>query len=352
MLSNLWSVGSAYHGRSRAITAENPTGQRGQGGRARTGTGADAARDLGEGWKISPSTVVAAGTTAELASIEGPGFIRHIWLTTTGTGRELVLRMYWDGEQEPAVEAPLGDFFCNGWGRFAPVTSVPVVAASNRGMNCYWEMPFQTGARVVLENLSAENLTVYYQVDYSEQDVGSHAGYFHARWRRENPVNESCTYELLDCPSGPGLYCGTYLAVGVNSPGWWGEGEFKFYLDDDDQYPTICGTGTEDYFGGAWNFDVPGTGYTPFSAPFSGLNQVITPDGLYSSQQRFGMYRWHVPDPIAFDHRLRATVQVLGWAKDRRYRKRRDDVASMVTWYHARPSCMAGRELTLDELEV
>jgi hypothetical protein len=260
--------------------------------------------------------------------------------------------MYWDGNDVPAVEVPLGDFFCNGWACFSPVASLPIVVAPHRGMNSYWQMPFKTKARLTLENLSAKDLTLYYQVDYSEQEVAADAGYFHARWRRDNPVSEEGLHELLDCPSGPGLYCGTYMAVGVNSPGWWGEGEVKFYLDDDREFPTICSTGTEDYFGGAWNFDVTGEGYTPYSTPFLGLNQVIRPDGLYLSQQRFGMYRWHVLDPIAFDDGLRVTIQDLGWHEDRTYRKRRDDIASLVTWYHALAACIPARGLTLAEMEV
>ena len=156
--------------------------------------------------------------------------------------------------------------------------------------------------------MGREQLVVYYQVDYVEREIDEGVGYFHARWRRENPRRRTpgSTRSSI-APAVPGSYCGTYLAVGVNSPGWWGEGEFKFYLDGDVEFPTICGTGTEDYFGGAWDFDVPGNGYTTFSAPFIGLNQVVRPDGLYGSQQRFGMYRWHVPDPIAFESALRVT---------------------------------------------
>jgi Protein of unknown function (DUF2961) len=352
MLSGLWDISTGSHGRTRSITAENPTGEHGRGGRASTGTGATAARELGVGWKISPSIVIPAGSSTDLASINSSGVIRHIWLTTTAEGREAVLRTYWDGEPEPAVETPLGDFFCNGWGRFAEVTSLPIVVAPYRAMTSYWEMPFKSGARISIENLASRDITVYYQVDYSEQSVPAGAGYFHARWRRDNPVDGTGIHKLLELPSGPGLYCGTYVAFGTNSPGWWGEGELKFYIDDDEDYPSICGTGTEDYFGGAWDFDVPGQGYTVYSSPFFGMNQVIKPDGLYDSQQRFGMYRWHVLDPVTFDTGLRVTIQDLGWHGDGRYLQRRDDVASMVTWYHARPSSMPGRKLTLDEMEV
>lgn len=352
MLSSVWDVSVARHGRSRSLSAENPDGAPGQGGRATEGTGANAGRDLGRGWKMSPSIELPAGAEADLGRVPGPGVIKHIWLTTSGGWRELVLRMYWDGSAEPAVEVPLGDFFCNGWDRFSAVNSVPIVVAPYRAFTCYWEMPFRTSARISLENLAGRPAIVYYQVDYAEIDVAANAAYFHAYWRRENPLREPGTYQLLDEVQGPGLYCGTYLAVGVNSPGWWGEGEVKFFIDDDDEFPTICGTGTEDYFGGAWNFDVVGDGYTTFSAPFVGLNQVVQPDGLYHSQQRFGMYRWHIPDPVVFERRLRATVQDLGWHRDGRYLKRRDDMASTVFWYQAAPGGWARRQLSVDELEV
>jgi hypothetical protein len=123
----------------------------------------------------------------------------------------------------------------------------------------------------------------------------------------------------------------------VNNNGWWGEGEIKFYMDDDQDYPTICGTGTEDYFGGAWNFEHPKGQYGAFSSPYSGLPQVILPDGLYKSQQRFGMYRWHITDPIRFQKRLRVTIQALGWRPNGRYLPLQDDIASTAFWYQSEP---------------
>jgi hypothetical protein len=352
VLSQVCRVGTGQWGRSRAVTAENPLGRPGQGGRATEGTGAAAARKFGVGWKMSPSVIVGAGTTKELAALNGPGIIRHIWITTGRSFRQSVLRIYWDGSDQPAIECPLGDFFCNGWTRYSAITSLPVVVMPYCGLNCYWEMPFRTNARITLENIGPEDYGVTYQVDYSEVDVPEEAGYLHARWRRENPVNESSVYTVLDCPRGPGLYGGTYLAVGVNHPGWWGEGEFKFYIDDDDDYPTICGTGLEDYFCGAYDFNVPGAGYTTTSGPFVGLSQVLSPDGLYFSQQRFGLYRWHLLDPIAFDRRLRVTVQDLGWQEDGTYMKRRDDIASVAFWYDARPDGIKREVMTLDRLDV
>ena len=181
----------------------------------------------------------------------------------------------------------------------------------------------------------------YYQIDYTLTDVPEDRAYFHAQWRRSNPLPYQTDHTLLDGVRGQGHYVGTYIAWGVNNTGWWGEGEIKFYLDGDGEFPTICGTGTEDYFGGAWNFEHPQGQYGAFSTPYLGLPQVIVPDGLYRSQQRFGMYRWHVPDPIRFRQDLRVTIQALGWRshieEKRRYLPLQDDIASTAFWYQAEP---------------
>ncbi len=338
---------------TRSICPENFDGSVGGGGRATAGTGAWSARDLGTGWKVSPSVDVAAGATFELASIEGAGRITHIWITThKDNWRTLVLRAYWDGATEPAVEVPYGDFFCNGWGVFAQVSSQVIAANPNGGFNSYWPMPFRSGARLTLENTSDVEVRVYYQVTYEVGGDHSQEGYFHAQWRRSNPLTDKVPHTLVEGVEGAGQYVGTYLAWGVNSSGWWGEGEVKFYLDDDDEYPTICGTGTEDYFGGAWNFDVPGQGYTPYTTPYLGLPQVIRPDGLYASQQRFGMYRWHLPDPIRFRERLRVTVQALGWRSGWRYLPLHDDIASTAVFYLDRPVAHRPAAPTADDMEV
>jgi hypothetical protein len=159
-------------------------------------------------------------------------------------------------------------------------------------------------------------------------------------------------HTLLDGVRGRGHYVGTYLAWGVNNTGWWGEGEMKFYLDGDGEFPTICGTGTEDYFGGAWNFEHPRGEYGAYCTPFLGLPQVIKPDGLYRSQQRFGMYRWHIPDPIRFEQDLRVTIQALGWRAGRRYLPLQDDIASVAYWYQAEPQISRPELPGVDALEV
>lgn len=339
---------------TRSISPENPTGERGGGARATDGTGAAAARDLGVGWKVSPSVAIAPHSTYDLAQIAGPGRITHIWLTThTSNWRRLLLRAYWDGAQEPAVEVPVGDFFGQGWGQFAQVNSAMIAVNPHGGFNSYWPMPFADGAWLTLENLSDDEAIVYFQVTY---EIGEQPGSarLHAQWRRSNPLPEASPHVLLEGVQGRGHYAGTYLAWGVNSSGWWGEGEIKFYLDGDQAggHPTICGTGTEDYVGGAWNFDVPGQGYTTFSTPYLGMPQVIRPDGLYRSQQRFGMYRWHVPDPITFRSELAVDIQALGWRSGGRYLPLRDDIASVAFFYLDRPSTQRPPSPVADALEI
>ena len=319
---------------SRSATAENFDARKGGGARASTGTGERAARELGVGWKVSPSIVIPAGETATLADIDGSGVIGHIWCTTHPSHwRHLVLRVYWEGDDQPAIETPLGDFFCAGWNTWAQVSSLPIAVNPHGGLNSYFEMPFRRSARVTVENIVPVDITVYYQVDFTLGDVPDDAAYLHAQFRRSNPLPYQQTHPILTDVQGAGHYVGTYLGWGVNNNGWWGEGEVKFYLDGDTDYPTIAGTGTEDYFGGAWNFDVPDQGYTPFTTPYLGLHQVIRPDGLYRAQTRFGMYRWHLADPVRFAEDLRVDIQALGWRSEGRYLPLQDDISSVGYFY-------------------
>ncbi|MGZ6366594.1 MAG: glycoside hydrolase family 172 protein, partial [Ktedonobacteraceae bacterium] len=260
-LGNLSRLSNA---KTRSISAENFSGEKGRGGMANEGTGAKAARDLGQGWKISPSIKIAPHSTATLADIQGQGAIQHIWLTTYPTNwRRLILRAYWDREEYPSIETPYGDFFAQGWCERANVNSLPIAVNPAGGFNSYWEMPFHQHARLTIENLSSEEITLYYQITYTLTDVPADVAYFHAHWRRSNPLGYKEVHTLLDNIKGKGHYVGTYIAWQTNSNGWWGEGEIKFYLDGDKEFPTICGTGTEDYFGGAWNFEQPVGEYCP-----------------------------------------------------------------------------------------
>jgi len=354
-LGNLSRLSNAV---TRSISAENPTGAKGQGGMATEGTGAVAARELGRGWKVSPCIHVPGSTTVTLADIRGPGAIQHIWMTVNPAAwRKLVLRFFWDDEATPSIEVPIGDFFCNGWCERCNVASLPVAVNPAGGFNCYWEMPFRKHARITLENLSPEEVKgFFYQIDYTLTDVPADRACLHAQWRRNNPLPYKQVHTLLDGVQGQGHYVGTYIAWGVHNSGWWGEGEIKFYLDGDTDWPTICGTGTEDYIGGAWNFEHPKGEYGVFSAPFSGLPQAIKPDGLYKSQQRFGLYRWHVMDPVRFQHDLRVTIQALGWRSalesQPRYLPLQDDIASTAFWYQTEPHAPFPVFPNLNDLEV
>ena len=349
-LGNLSRLSNA---KTRSISAENFTGEKGRGGMATQGTGAEAARDLGQGWKVSPSIIIAPHSTVTLAEIQGPGAIQHLWLTTFPTNwRKLILRAYWDREMPPSIETPYGDFFAQGWCERANVNSLPIVVNPAGGFNSYWQMPFRHHARFTIENLGAEEIILYYQISYILTEIPEDVAYFHAQWRRSNPLGYKEVHTLVDNIEGKGHYVGTYLAWQTNNNGWWGEGEIKFYLDGDQEFPTICGTGTEDYFGGAWNFEQPPGEYCPYSTAFLGLPQIIRPDGLYHSQQRFGMYRWHILDPIRFDENLRVTIQALGWRSDRHYLPLQDDIASTAFWYQIEPHIPYPPLPGADRLEV
>jgi hypothetical protein len=349
-LNNLYRVSDA---KTRSISPENLTGEKGKGGMAKVGNASDAARDLGQGWKVNPFVIIEAGKTFTLGEIDGAGAIQHIWMTPTGNWRFSILRVYWDGEAEPSVEAPVGDFFAMGWGRYSQLTSLPVCVNPGSAFNSYWVMPFRRHAKITIENLDEKPVRFYYQIDYTLTRVAADAAYFHAQFRRVNPLPYKQVYTILDGVKGRGQYVGTYMAWGVNSNGWWGEGEIKFYMDGDQEFPTINGTGTEDYFCGSYNFENQDKHqYQEFTTPYSGLIQVLKPDGLYQSQQRFGLYRWHIPDPIRFDSDLRVTIQALGWRSGGRYLPLMDDIASVAYWYQTEPHARFPRLPGKEQLEV
>ena len=351
---NLGNLARLSKAQTRSISPENFSGEKGKGGMATEGTGAACARDLGQGWKISPSIRIGPGETFVLADIRGSGAIQHIWMTPTGHWRFSILRIYWDGSSVPAVECPVGDFFACGWNRYAQISSLAVCVNPGSALNCYWEMPFRTGCKMTMTNITDKEMVLYYQIDYTLTEVPEDAAYFHAQFRRQNPLPYKQIYTILDGLRGQGHYVGTYLAWGVNNIGWWGEGEIKFYIDGDRDYPTICGTGTEDYFCGSYNFDVgkENGGYREFTTPYSGLAQVIRPDGLYASQMRFGMYRWHIMDPIRFQQDLQVTIQALGWRSEHRYLPLQDDIASVAFWYQTLPTAPFPKLPERDYLEI
>lgn len=350
---NLGNLSRLSAAQTRSLSAENFTGAKGAGGMATEGTGAHCARDLGRGWKISPSVRIKVGETFTFADIQGSGAIQQIWMTPTGPWRYSILRIYWDGQEQPSVECPVGDFFGMPWGRFSPLVSLPVCVNPGSAFNCYWEMPFRKSCRMTLTNIGHEDMTLYYQVNYTLTDVPADCAYFHAQFRRTNPLPYKQDYTILEGVRGRGHYVGTVMGWGVNNSNWWGEGEIKFFLDGDREWPTICGTGTEDYFCGSYNFENKETKqYQEFCTPYAGLHQVLRPDGVYRSQQRFALYRWHITDPVRFASDLRVTIQALGWRSDGRYLPLQDDLCSVAFWYQTLPTAPFPALPSRDVLEV
>ena len=358
--NNLGNIFQLSNAKSRSISPENFNGAKGKGGMATTGTGLRPSGDLGQGWKISPSVVIKSKTTFTVAEIDSAGSIQHIWMTPTGNWRYSILRFYWDGETTPSVEVPVGDFFGMGWGQYAHLNSLPVTVNPGSAFNCYWPMPFRKKCKITMENIDDRDMVLYYQVDYVLTEVPADAAYFHAQFRRINPLPFKQDVVLVDGIKGKGQYVGTYIAWGVHTNGWWGEGEIKFFMDDDDKFPTICGTGTEDYFCGSYDFDtrkknaagVEETNYTEFSTAYAGLPQVIRGDGHYNVQQRFGMYRWHITDPIRFERNLRVIIQALGWKNNGTYLPLQDDIASTVFWYQSGDHAAFPKLPAKEQLEV
>ncbi len=322
--------------RTRSVSAENPTGEKGMGGMAipdpfepKPPAAGRAADDLGQGWKVRPFLRINAGETAVLMDVKGPGVIQHIWLADASWSRSHILRFYWDNEETPSIEVPVCDFFAVGHDKIAKVNSAAVVVNLRNAFNCYWPMPFHTHAKVTYTNEGKEDIELLaYQITYAEKEIPENVAYLHAQFRRAKTdvVNP---YVILDGVKGKGRYVGTFLAWTQLEKGWFGEGEVKFFLDGDEEFPTICGTGTEDYFCGSFGFE------ESYSTPYVGTTLPSKdndePPTLWS------LYRWHIQDPICFDEDIKVTIQALGWGPDQKYKKLTDDIASTAFWYQTEP---------------
>ncbi|MBI1853425.1 MAG: DUF2961 domain-containing protein [Planctomycetes bacterium] len=297
-----------------------------------------------DAWSNGDNRWVKAGDTLTLAEIAGPGTIRHVWLTfpesspswisNSGSAdpSEIVLRCYWDGATDPAVEAPIGDFFAAGFGERAEIRSTPVQVQGGDAYNCYWPMPFAKSARVTITNESERPIAaLYYQIDYTEDPLLSpQSAHFCAQYRQEFPTVLGHDYLILDA-EGPGHYVGTVMSVRSRSPQWFGEGDAKFQIDGEER-PSIWGTGTEDYFLNAW-------GMEKATFPSFGVTRV---DGwLGDLGDRGTFYRWHLADPVRFTKSLRATIEHAGWmsadetttGKVEGFVERQDDFATVAFWY-------------------
>jgi hypothetical protein len=291
---------------SRAATFENPTGARGAGGRAHGGR------------KGAPNKTLKPGETVVLADIEGPGVIRHIWVTIPVMRpermRSQLLEVRYDGREDPSISTPILDFFGLHHGRPAPYSSAVLTAQEGRGFNSYLPMPFRERVHLTYTNHADRDVTLYYQVDYTLQpDLPAQLGYLHVEFRRENPTVQQRDFVITEGLRGPGRFLGCAIGVRVIDPGnWYGEGEVKVFRDGDVDLPTICGTGLEDYVGTAW-------GMGAHHAPYGGVPLCLSEhgeaaEGMGVQPDFVTFYRWHLPDPIMFERDLKVTIQQIGAA--------------------------------------
>jgi hypothetical protein len=328
---------------SRSISAENPNGDKGGGSYAEIPAdqkNTHPSRDLGPGWKVKPCLILKKGETVEIANIKGSGEITHIWMGTDKCFlRDYILRFYWDGAEKPSVECPMGDFFFEGWNRPSLVNSKFVKVNPSRSLNCYWPMPFKKSARITVENRGEDDVTFFYQINFSRKPIPKEALYFHAQFRRTNPLPYKENYVILDNVHGKGKYVGTYMCYAPHNTGWWGEGEVKVFLDGDDKaHPTLNGTGTEDYFLGAWNFENPDTHeYQDYSNDFAGFCVIKNRQQVFDNLVRFSMYRIHYYDAIYFHQDIRITMQSLGWKEGPKFHPQTDDISSVAYFYLDKP---------------
>lgn len=304
---------------SRSISFENPTGAPGQGGKA--------ASALGIGRKGAASRSIQPGETVGLCDIEGPGMIRHFWTTTSNVHnhlRSVVVRAYWEGQAYPSIECPLGDLMGFAHGKVTPYQSAVHSVGTNRGLNLWLQMPFTKHARITFSNEGTEAVTLFYQVDYTLGDKLPHdVGRLHVLYRRENPTTPKQDFELLPQRRSSGRFIGSVVGVHALTPGWWGEGEIKMYFDGDKEFPSYCGTGTEDYAGEGW-------GLQPTPYLYNGCN--LTDNNFHS------FYRWYLPDPIYWHKEARIVIQQIGYKKGSGLVNRSDDWSCATFWYESTPS--------------
>jgi len=368
---DLARVAKITDGKTRLFTAENVYGEKGKGGMAEVSATPQpevvkigqvwdekswAARELGQKWKVRPCIELPSQSVTTILDTEGPGRITHIWITVDQKRyRDIIIRMYWDGEEEPSVESPVGDFFCCGFSKAMNIVSIPINVNATGGLNSYFSMPFRKHAKITVENRAPENHQgFFYAISMDECPVDADEGYFHAKFRRENPTEYMKDYLIVDGIVGKGHYVGTQMCWQQNAPGWWGEGEFKAFIDGDKEFPTYCGTGTEDYFGGAWAF------CGNYSAPFMGYQDLFHA-GYYGKERvrpvleigsRHSMYRFHLSDPIRFHEDFSCYMQALGWRSEGRYLPLMDDIASVAYWYQTEPHNKFEPIGSRDDLEV
>ena len=319
---------------SFGFSAENPTGQK---------NGGTKGKDCE---KLRPCIQIAPGETVTLCDTDGPGMITHIWFTGY-VGHSFVMRIYWENEEFPSVEAPISAFFGCAYdenfkdrdGNYIVLNSAKILTAPGRGFNSYWEMRFAKHCRITMENRSKKEETLFYMISGWYGEIPQDAGYFHAAYRQEHPVTKGRAYTIIDGIEGRGCFAGVTLATGMNGNNTcWVEGEAKMYIDDD-QYPSMNYTGTEDYFCGSYGFgnDIILNRYQTFSGMYTGLFAIMGDNReFYNGQQRFLLYRFHEKDPVYFSKNFKMTIDNLGWTGPRY-----DDYTSVAYWYLEKPSKLA-----------
>ena len=311
---------------SRSICAENPQGDAGGGGRAETGTGQAAARDLGRGWKVSPATAIEPGQSRLIADIEGPGSIQHVWMGVNGDPRLALLRIAWDGSEAPSVECPVGHFFACGWGGVEAISSLAVCMNPRNGLNCWWEMPFHVSCRLSVENVGPEPIVVYYQIDYTLAGVADDAGCFHAQFHR-SVGGHGRAHAVLDGARGRGQYVGTYLAWQPGPACEPGNRRIEFQNDG-------TGDGREVRCPDLAAYFCSSNGFREFSTSYCGLARATGPEGVASPVARFGLYRWHIMDPIRFTEGLRVVIGAGDTVEGAEGRVTPgEEIASVAYWY-------------------
>ena len=331
--------------KSRSISAENYRGEVNAGGLATEGTGARCARKLGRGWKVSPSYAVQPGETFAMAEIQGSGAIQSMWMSGY-VGRDVIIRMYWDDQENPSVECPLSDFFAAAWTsndgdifdpNFMQLNSAMIAVNPNRGMNCFWPMPFRKNARITLENRSEVARIIYYQVNYALMDVPEDAAYFHAQFRASTPLKQGEDHVILDGVRGRGHYVGTAMHVGLNGTGnWWGEGEVKFFMDGD-EHPTICGVPARRIIFSALTI---GTSVGRICRTIRSMAECIICASRIIMTIRCAFRCIAGTFRISSLHEdLKVTIQDLGWySAGDLYKPRRDDIYTVAYWYQTLPT--------------
>ncbi len=319
--------------RTFGFSAENPTGSKSGGTRGK------------DCEKLNPCLEIKPNEVVTLVDTDGPGMITHMWFTGY-VGHSFILRIYWENEEKPSVEAPLSAFFGCAYdenfedrdGNYPVLNSALMLVAPGRGFNSYFEMPFKSHCKITMENRSDKNQTLYYMISGWHGDLPDNIGYFHAAYRQEHPVQKGRSYTILDGVRGKGQFVGVTLASGMNGHNTcWVEGEAKAYIDGD-VYPTMNYTGTEDYFCGSYAFgnDIYLNRYQTFSGLYAGLFAIIGDTSeMYNHQKRFLLYRFHVKDPIYFEEDFKMVIDNLGWTG-----ARYDDYTSCAYYYLSKPSCV------------